>query len=129
MQTATTSAQRTAHAMAPNPTTNRRLMPNLSLDPPICTRFGNEQPVWEIPCKAGPPDLQLHPASRKHMGDRAEEQLDVGPQRPVGDVEVIDLDHLVHRDARGAEDLPRPGHARGEVQARAEDALDLRVLV
>ena len=54
--------------------------------------------------------LQTLPRAQ-HVTDRAQQQLEVQPERPVRDVEVVDPDHLLHRHAR-PEDLPRPGHAR-----------------
>src|SRR6476646_4917394 len=62
---------------------------------------------------------QLAPAAGEHVPRGAHEDLGVRPQRPVGDVEVVDRDHLAQRDAGGAEHLPRTGHARLEVQAAA----------
>src|SRR4051812_32943630 len=63
-----------------------------------------------------PPALQpcanSHAAARSDVQHRAQEQLEVVPERPVGYVEVIDADHLVHRHPGGAEDLPRAGHPR-----------------
>src|SRR4051794_5519746 len=52
----------------------------------------------------------LLPAAGDDERDRAQEDLDVGPQRPVRHVEVVDGRHLAQRDARGAEDLPVAGH-------------------
>src|SRR5690349_136235 len=71
----------------------------------------------------------LLPAPGEHMAGGAHEDLRVRPQRPVGDVEVVDRDHLAQRDPRRAEHLPVAGHARLEVQALAVAHLDAAVLV
>src|SRR4051794_16350328 len=59
---------------------------------------------------------------------RAQQDLDVGPQRPARDVEVVDLDHLGERDLRGAEHLPRARHAGRQVQAPSVQPGDALVL-
>ena len=65
---------------------------------------------------------------RRHVARRAQQELEVEPERPVGHVEVVDPDHLLHRHAR-AEHLPGTGHAGREVQPAAVEAEHLRVLV
>src|SRR3954464_7003995 len=67
-------------------------------------------------------------AAQQHVAHGAQEQLEVEPERPVGDVEVVDADHLAHRHP-AAQHLPRPGHPGREVQAAAVEAEHLRVLV
>src|SRR3954453_14038097 len=74
-------------------------------------------------------DVTSQTSPRQDVGHRAAEDLDVAPQRPVGDVEVVDRDHLPQRDLRGAEDLPLTGHAGLEVQPPAVPALDAGVLL
>ena len=43
-----------------------------------------------------------HPAPAEHVQDRAQHDLDVDPERPVGEVEVVDRDHLAERHARSS---------------------------
>src|ERR1700693_3674546 len=43
---------------------------------------------------APPPARASEPAPAGDMGRRPQQDLDVVPQRPVGDVEVVDRDHL-----------------------------------
>src|SRR4051794_12486097 len=44
--------------------------------------------------------------------DRANQQLDVAPERPVRDVQVVQREHVLEGDVRAAMDLPEPGQAR-----------------
>ena len=44
-------------------------------------------------------DRRSHAAPREDVRDGAQQDLDVAPQRPLGDVEVVELDHLGERDA------------------------------
>ena len=67
------------------------------------------------------------PAEDRRQG--AQDQAHVHPQRPVGHVDVVELDHLVEGDARAAEHLPEAGDARRQVEPAARPAGDLRVLV
>src|SRR6185503_1027506 len=60
--------------------------------------------------------------------DGPEQDLDVRPERPVDDVEVVERDHVLERDT-GAEDLPRAGHTRRQVETAAVPAGHLLVLV
>src|SRR3954451_25354519 len=70
-----------------------------------------------------------HPAARHEVRDRAEQDLHVAPQRPVGDVQVVDLYHLLERYPGRSEDLPVPRHPGHQVKAAAVPALHLVVLV
>src|SRR4051812_40467177 len=63
-------------------------------------------------------------APAEHDRDRLTEDLHVPPQRPVRDVDVVELDHLVERDLVAAEDLPQAGDARGRVEAATGPAGD-----
>src|SRR3954468_17202450 len=67
-------------------------------------------------------------AAAEHVTDGAQEELEIQPQRPVRDIEVVDPDHLLHRHAR-AEHLPGARHARREVQPAAIQSEDLSVLL
>src|SRR3954452_3035396 len=49
-----------------------------------------------------------HASPAEQVRNRADEDLDVAPEGPVGDVEVVDLHHLIERDPGGPEDLPLP---------------------
>ncbi len=48
----------------------------------------------------------LHVAAAQHVAHRAQQQLEVQPERPVGDVEVVDADHL----AASARESPSTCH-------------------
>src|SRR3954453_21247831 len=61
--------------------------------------------------------------------DRANQQLDVAPERPVRDVQVVQREHLLEGDVRAAMDLPEAGQARHQVGATAEAPGDALVLV
>ena len=54
--------------------------------------------------------VRLQPSAAQYVRNRSQENPEIEPQRPVGSVDVVDLDHLVHRDARRSEDLPQTGH-------------------
>jgi hypothetical protein len=43
---------------------------------------------------------QLEAAATEDVGNGPQENPEIEPQRPVRSVEVVDLDHLVHRDSR-----------------------------
>src|SRR5919202_85875 len=70
----------------------------------------------------------VRPAPRHHRRQRPQDQPHVRPQGPVGDVQVVELDHLLERDARAAQDLPQAGEARRQVDARAQPAVQLAML-
>src|SRR6478609_8310377 len=67
-------------------------------------------------------------AAAHDCGQRAGEQLEVAPERPVGHVEVVERDHLGERDVAAAHDLPEAGEAGGEVEAAAAVADDVAIL-
>src|SRR5438445_538240 len=56
--------------------------------------------------------------------DGPQHDLDVLPDRPVDDVEVVEREHLAQRDPRGAEHLPEPRHAGVQVQPAPVPAAD-----
>src|ERR1022692_3865625 len=104
-------------------TPSRLLTPRLR-----CARAGRAEirrPTREdTTCSA-----RLLAATAGEVSDRLDDDLDVGPRRPVGDVEVVDLDHLGEWNARRAERLPAARDARGERQAVAIKAGHVVVLV
>src|SRR4051794_9710664 len=55
----------------------------------------------------GADERRSYVALATDVADRPQQELDVLPQAPVGDVEVVDADHLLHRHP-AAEDLPWP---------------------
>src|SRR5207302_4243319 len=62
-------------------------------------------------------------------GERAQDDLGVVPERPVGGVQVVGLDHLGQWRPRWPEYLPHARHARRERLAIAVASLDQLVLV
>src|SRR4051794_38769375 len=54
----------------------------------------------------------VRPPSLHHRRQRPQNEPDVLPQRPVRDVEVVELEHLLERDPRATEDLPEAGEPR-----------------
>ena len=60
-------------------------------------------------------DRLVHAAPQQYRGDRAQDQPHVVPERPVGDVEVVQLHHLLERDPGSPQHLPEAGQARSEV--------------
>src|SRR5689334_2408909 len=70
----------------------------------------------------------VDPPPEHDGGHCAKHQADVGPQGPVGDVEVVEPDHLLERQARSTEHLPEAGQARDEVDPAPTPAVQLAVL-
>ena len=66
---------------------------------------------------------------RRERRDRQEDEPDVLPQRPVRDVDVVELRHLVERDVAPTEHLPEAGDSRLDVEPLAGPLLDERVLL
>src|SRR3954447_1803958 len=71
------------------------------------------------------PSVSVRPPREEDGGEGAEQKARVLPQRPVRDVQVVELHHLLERDARPPEDLPRSGEARREVEPALAPAVDL----
>src|SRR5919108_2096286 len=61
--------------------------------------------------------------------DRERHQPHVAHQRPAGDVEIVEADHLRERNLAPSEHLPRPGHAWLEIQPLTGPSFDVLVLV
>src|SRR5438128_1339519 len=80
-----------------------------------------------MPCVRLPTD-NTTPAAEYH-GQRPDDQAHIPPQRPVGDVQVIEAHHLLERDARAAEYLPEAGDSGCEVQSPASPLANLLVLL
>src|SRR5437773_142766 len=57
------------------------------------------------------------------------DQLEVAKERPPCDVEVIELHHLLERNAAAAVHLPRPRAPRLQIQALAAPRLHVPVLI
>src|SRR5690242_20037995 len=68
-------------------------------------------------------------AASEDVDCRAQDVLHVGPERPVGGIEVVDLHHLVEGRPLGSENLPGPGHSRGELQPGPVPSLHPPVLL
>src|SRR5918992_5296023 len=78
---------------------------------------------------AGRRPSSVRTAAAEDDEDGAQEQADVAPQAPVGDVEVVELDHLLERDGGPSEDLPQARDPRLEVEPPPPPAVDLAVRV
>src|SRR2546430_17412419 len=78
---------------------------------------------------SGATRVASEPAPAQHVRDRPTDDLEIGPKRPVGDVEVVDGHHLLQRDATGTEHLPMARHARHQLKATAMPTPDALVLV
>ena len=61
--------------------------------------------------------------------NRAQDQLDVTPEAPVGDVQVVQHQHLRERHLAAAADLPEAGQAGGEVEPAQAPVVHELVLV
>src|SRR2546421_13040046 len=86
------------------------------------TRFSGHKGILALWASVGAlPTLE-------HCGRRGTEQLQVAPQRPAGDVEIVQPNHLLERDVAAAEHLPEAGHPRLEVEPAAAPGLDVLVL-
>ena len=83
-----------------------------------CDRGPRCRPSGRVP----PRRLTSLPASPGQEHDRVENDPQVEPRRPVRDVEVVDLDHLRERHARGAQRLPATGDSGRQMQAAAVEA-------
>src|SRR5215218_2319149 len=59
----------------------------------------------------------------------ASQELQVGPERPVRAIDVVEHDHVGEGDAGGAEHLPRTRHARAQVIPPAVPAFELGILL
>ncbi len=63
--------------------------------------------LWSSPPAGWPPAATAtsargsEPPPAEHVGDGAQHDLDVAPQRPVGDVQVVDRPHLAERTRAG----------------------------
>src|SRR5581483_5342149 len=73
-------------------------------------------------------ELSSDPATTDHVGEGPDQDLDIRPQRPVGAVEVVELDHLGERRALGTQHLPRAGHTGRELKPPAVTTGDALVL-
>src|SRR5687767_3403242 len=73
--------------------------------------------------------MSVRAAAGEHCRQSPQDEPYVGPQRPIRDVKVVELHHLVEGDVRPAEDLPRAGDAGHEIEPAAPPAVDLTVLV
>src|SRR5437867_3679411 len=60
----------------------------------------------------------------EHGGDRAQDDRDVQPERPVLEVGEVEPDEVVEAEARATGDLPQPGDARQHVVALAVPRLE-----
>src|ERR671937_417032 len=67
-------------------------------------------------------------ALREHGGERPQDEPDVAPHRPVGDIQVVELDHLVEWDVGPTEHLPETGEAGSQGQPAAAPAVHQPVL-
>src|SRR5437016_2092122 len=64
-----------------------------------------------------------------HCRDSSQQQADVGADTPGGDIQIVELDHLLERDAVAAKHLPQPGNARLQIQAPVCPVVHVRVLL
>jgi hypothetical protein len=62
------------------------------------------------------------------VAGRLDKHLVVRPQRPVRELEVIESHQLVYRDPV-AEDLPRAGHAWGQVEPASAEPTHFGILI
>src|SRR5947208_7661292 len=91
------------------------------------TSISSDRPtIPQIPHMSG--RSLVGPARRDHCRQRLEDQADVSPERPVRDVQVIELDHFFERDVGPPEYLPEPRYAGREVETGARPAVDPPVL-
>src|SRR5215210_3612352 len=98
---------------------------------PGATRGPQEGAAGSAPrCRPAPRRRSsVRPPPRKHHWDRLAEDLEVPPERPVRDVDVVELHHLVEGQVVPAQDLPQAGNARREIESAAGPTLDLARLV
>ena len=83
-------------------------------------------PSTRLGCISG---RRAHSPRRPKTNGTVRRRVFVQPQRPVGAVEVINLDHFVERDSSRAEHLPRTSHTGRQLEPRTPPALDPAVLV
>src|SRR5829696_8797879 len=60
-------------------------------------------------------------------GDGPEQQPQIAGDAPVGDVQVVELQHLLERDRRPSEDLPETRDAGRQIDAPAPPADDVLI--
>src|SRR3954451_16090351 len=70
-----------------------------------------------VPTAAAAESGSVRTARPEHRGDRSQDEPDVAPQTPAGDVQVVELRHFLERNVVPPEHLPQPGNPRLQLQA------------
>src|SRR5207249_11031719 len=75
------------------------------------------------------PWLSVRLTRTRECRERSDDKLYVVEERPVGDVQIVQPDHLLERNLASSHHLPWAGTARLEVEALPAPGVDVTILV